>query len=327
MMNSNMRGDEPRGSIRPLNGHFVRMKKSLVKLFVVGLISCMSQQAAAQQHPMYAQYLYNGMVINPGYPSMDEFSSATVVARNQWVGMEGAPKTATFSFYSPIKATNTSLGFMAMKDEITIYSQTGYYFNISQKVKLDDKLFLAMGLKGGMEQFKENNEHLGTDDPVFSANQTYWKTDIGFGFVLYNEKFFVGFSAPSFHNFDIGGSVNKVEFKRHMYLHGAYLAKMGKHLKFRPGVVLRQVGGAGVQADLNATLILKDVLWMGATWRTEKSASAMVQIQATKNFSFGYSYDFASATHLKGMQSGSHELMLNYRFSLLKGKKVTPRFL
>ncbi|MGN6511797.1 MAG: type IX secretion system membrane protein PorP/SprF, partial [Chitinophaga sp.] len=60
---------------------------------------------------------------------------------------------------------------------------------------------------------------------------------------------------------------------------------------------------------------------------TEKSASAMVQIQATKNFSFGYSYDFASATHLKGMQSGSHELMLNYRFSLLKGKKVTPRFL
>ena len=55
MMNSNMRGDEPRGSIRPLNGHFVRMKKSLVKLFVVGLISCMSQEAAAQQHPMYAK--------------------------------------------------------------------------------------------------------------------------------------------------------------------------------------------------------------------------------------------------------------------------------
>lgn len=294
---------------------------SLAALFAAG-------EAAAQQQPLYAQYQYNGMVINPGYPSMDEFGSATVVMRNQWVGMEGAPKTATFSFYSPIKSTGTSVGFMALKDEITVYSQTGYHLNISQKVKLDDKLYLAMGLKGGMEQYRENNEHLGSpDDPVFSNNQSYWKTDVGFGFVLFSDKWFVGFSAPSFHNFDIGGSVNKVEFKRHMYLHGAYLTTINSFLKFKPGVVLRQVGGAGVQADINAMFILKDVLWAGATWRTEKSASATVQVQVSKNFQFGYSYDFASATHLKSMQGGSHELMLNYRFSLQKDKKPTPRFL
>lgn len=294
---------------------------SLAALFAAG-------EAAAQQQPLYAQYQYNGMVINPGYPSMDEFGSATVVMRNQWVGMEGAPKTATFSFYSPIKSTGTSVGFMALKDEITIYSQTGYHLNVSQKVKLDDKLYLAMGLKGGMEQYRENNEHLGTpDDPVFSNNQSYWKTDVGFGFVLFSDKWFVGFSAPSFHNFDLGGSVNKVEFKRHMYLHGAYLTTINSFLKFKPGVVLRQVGGAGVQADINAMFILKDVLWAGATWRTEKSACATMQVQVSKNFQFGYSYDFASSTHLKSMQGGSHELMLNYRFSLQKDKKPTPRFL
>ncbi|WP_333864151.1 PorP/SprF family type IX secretion system membrane protein [Chitinophaga sp.] len=294
---------------------------SLAALFAAG-------EAAAQQQPLYAQYQYNGMVINPGYPSMDEFGSATVVMRNQWVGMEGAPKTASFSFYSPIKSTGTSVGFMALKDEITIYSQTGYHLNVSQKVKLDDKLYLAMGLKGGMEQYRENNEHLGTpDDPVFSNNQSYWKTDVGFGFVLFSDKWFVGFSAPSFHNFDLGGSVNKVEFKRHMYLHGAYLTTINSFLKFKPGVVLRQVGGAGVQADINAMFILKDVLWAGATWRTEKSACATMQVQVSKNFQFGYSYDFASSTHLKSMQGGSHELMLNYRFSLQKDKKPTPRFL
>ncbi|WP_109697106.1 PorP/SprF family type IX secretion system membrane protein [Chitinophaga deserti] len=298
-----------------------KMILSLAVLFTAG-------EAAAQQQPLYGQYQYNGMVINPGYPSMDEFGSATVVMRNQWVGMEGAPKTATFSFYSPIKSTGTSIGFMALKDEITIYSQTGYHLNVSQKVKLDDKLYLAMGLKGGMEQYKENNEHLGSpDDPVFSNNQSYWKTDVGFGLVLFSDKWFVGFSAPSFHNFDLGGSVNKVEFKRHMYLHGAYLTTINSFLKFKPGVVLRQVGGAGIQADINAMFILKDVLWAGGTWRTEKSASATIQVQASKNFQFGYSYDFASSTHLKSMQGGSHELMLNYRFSLQKDKRPTPRFL
>ncbi len=162
----------------------------LAALFAAG-------EAAAQQQPLYAQYQYNGMVINPGYPSMDEFGSATVVMRNQWVGMEGAPKTATFSFYSPIKSTGTSVGFMALKDEITIYSQTGYHLNISQKVKLDDKLYLAMGLKGGMEQYRENNDHLGSpDDPVFSNNQSYWKTDVGFGFVLFQTNGLLAFLPP-----------------------------------------------------------------------------------------------------------------------------------
>lgn len=301
------------------------MKTRFWKFLAAGIISCSAQQAMAQQHPVYAQYLFNGMVVNPAYPSMDEFSSATVVARNQWLGMEGAPKTGTFSFYSPLKATNTSIGFLAMQDKITIYSQTGVHLNISQKVKLNKKLTLAMGLKGGMEQFRENNTHLATDDPVFAQDQRYWKTDIGFGFMLYSEKFFVGLSAPSFHNFDIGNSVNKVAFKRHMYLHGGMILDVNKDIKFRPGLLFRQVGGAGVQMDVNASFLFKDVVWVGATWRTEKTAAAMVQLQIGKSLQLGYAYDFASASYLKGMQNGSHELMLNYRFSLVKGKALTPR--
>lgn len=301
------------------------MKTRFWKLIIAAGLSCSAQQTAAQQHPVYAQYLFNGMVINPAYPSMDEFSSATVVARNQWVGMEGAPKTATFSFYSPLKATNTSVGFMALQDKITIYSQTGFHLNVTQKVKLNDKLHLALGLKGGMEQFRENNSHLATDDPVFAQDQQYWKTEIGFGFMVFSEKFFIGLSAPSFHNFDLGTSVNKVEFKRHLYLQGGMIMDVNKDVKFRPGVLFRQVAGAGLQMDLNAAFLFKNLLWAGVTWRTEKTAAAMMQIELLKSFQLGYSYDFASTTYLKGAQSGSHELMLNYRFSFVKGKTLTPR--
>lgn len=304
------------------------MKKSLRKLFVVGMlcICTCAQKAVAQQQPVFAQYLFNGMVVNPAYPSMDEFSSATVVARNQWVGMEGAPKTAAFSFYTPINASNTSIGFMAMKDQITIYSQTGFRFNISQKVKMNEKLFLALGLNGGMEQFSDDNTHLGTDDPVFATNQKYWKSDVGFGMTLFSEKFFVGIGAPVFKSFNLGSPANKVEFKRHLYLQAGIIKDVSKDIKFRPGLLLRQVTGAGLQLDLSAAFLIRDVIWAGATWRTEKTASAMVQVQVLKNFMLGYSYDFASATHLKGMQSGSHDLMLNYRFSFKKGKALTPRY-
>ncbi|WP_157760805.1 PorP/SprF family type IX secretion system membrane protein [Chitinophaga caeni] len=290
------------------------------------VIMAFNMSLMAQQHPLYAQYMSNGMVINPAYPSLDTAASVTLVGRNQWVGMEGAPKTGTFSFYTPVKATNTSLGLMVFQDKITIYSQTGFHFNISQKVKLSDHLNLALGIQGGMQQFKEDNSQLAAgDDYVFADDKRYWKTDIGFGFMLYNEHFFVGFSAPSFQNFDLGTSENKVEFKRHLYLQTAYIFTLNKDVKLKPGLLMRQAPGAGVNFDISASCLLKDVIWLGLNWRTEKTTAAFAQVQINKNLLFGYSYDFDNNNYLKSYQSGTHELSVNYRFSWKKDKPVTQR--
>lgn len=297
------------------------------KLFTIILLGCCASSLKAQQHPVYAQYLFNGMIINPAYSSMDEAASATVTMRNQWVGMEGAPRTATFAFYTPVKATNTSLGLLALNDQITVYSQTGVQLNVSQKIKLDNKHYFALGIRGGMAQFRENNALLyAQDDPVFAQNQQYWKTDVGFGISVHSEKFFLALSAPSFHSFDLGSSVNKVEFRRHVYFQGAMITSLNKDVRFRPSILLRHTDGAGAQVDLSAAFLIRNIVWAGATWRTEKTAAAMMQIQVTKNLQIGYAYDFASVSYLKGMQSGSHEMMLNYRFSTVKGKPVEMKF-
>ncbi|RAJ05004.1 type IX secretion system PorP/SprF family membrane protein [Chitinophaga skermanii] len=304
------------------------MKKRVLKCWLMGLMCWgFAQSASAQQHPLYAQYNSNGMVVNPSYPSMDTSASITAVARNQWVGMEGAPKTMTMSFYTPIKSTRTSIGFMAFQDKITVYSQTGFHVNISQKVKVGENVYLALGLQGGAQQFKENNTQLNAgDDYVFANDKRYWKTDVGFGFMLYGENFMVGFSAPSFHNFDLGTTENKVEFKRHLYFQGAYIFTLNSDIKLKPGVLMRQAPGAGVNFDVNASLLMKNIVWVGLTWRTEKTTSAFLQVQATKNILFGYSYDFAGNQYLKTYQQGSHEVMLNYRFSWSKDKPVTMRY-
>ncbi|WP_295122116.1 type IX secretion system membrane protein PorP/SprF [uncultured Chitinophaga sp.] len=303
------------------------MKTKLNKILILcSACWCFSAQVNAQQNAQTSQYHFNTMIINPAYPATDSASSATLQARNQWMGVEGAPQTATFAFYTPLKASNTSLGFTAIQDKITVYTQTGLNANVAQKIKLDENLYLSMGLKVGMEQTKEDNTSLGTDDPVFSQNQSYWKTDVGFGFMIFNEKFQIGLSSPSFQKFDMGTSVNKLEFKRAIYVHGAYLHDINDDFKVKPGLLIRQVKGAGVQADLNASLLIKNMIWVGGTWRTEKTMGVFTQVQVSRNFQFAYAYDFASAKYLKGGQSGTHEMMLNYRFSWKKGQEFGQRY-
>jgi type IX secretion system PorP/SprF family membrane protein len=270
--------------------------------------------------------MFNGMIINPAYPSMDESSSLTAVGRNQWVGVEGAPKTATASFYTPIKATNTSFGVSLMNEKITVNSQTAVNFNVSQRVKLNEKIYLALGLKGGMSHFREDNSSLTTTDPVFAQNQSYWKTDVGFGFMLFTDRFFIGLSSPTFKSFDLGNSVNKVVVESHYYLQTGYLININDDVKLKPNVLLRQVKGAGFQYDLNANILLKNLIWLGASWRSEKTMTGLVQVQATKNLQIGYSYDTPMQSNLKGAQTVSHEVMINYRFSWSKWKVVAPRY-
>lgn len=303
------------------------MKQFFLRAFYLIIVHlCVYLQAHAQQDPVYSQYMFNGMIINPAYPSMDESSSLTVVGRNQWMGIDGAPKTATFSFYSPIKATSTSLGFSALSEKIGVQSRTGGNFHVSQRVKLNEKLYLAMGIKAGMVQYRENNSLLSTTDPVFAQDQRYWKTDIGFGFMLFTERFFAGFSAPTFRSFDIGKSVNKVATRTHYYFQAGYLFDLDDKVKFKPNVLVRKVQGTAWAYDLNVNVLLKNLVWLGASWRSEKTVTGLVQVQVSKHFQIGYAYDAPMASNLKMAQSASHELMLNYRFAWSKWRVVSPRY-
>ena len=68
--------------------------------------------AFSQQKAMFTQYMFNGLAVNPAYSAMDEALNVTAVARQQWTGFKGAPNTQTFTVHTPIKESNSSVGFM-----------------------------------------------------------------------------------------------------------------------------------------------------------------------------------------------------------------------
>lgn len=298
------------------------MKKIIFSLLVI-IVFCLP--AKAQQDPIYSQYMFNGLAINPAYASLDESANLTAVGRNQWVGVDGAPKTATLSFYTPLNERGTSVGFSAMRESITVNTRTDFNLLASQKISLNEEWHLAMGLQAGMSQYNENNNSLTTTDPAFATNYKYFKTNVGFGFALFRDNFYLGLGAPNFKSFDLGNSVNKVVTKPHYYLEAAYAYQVNDDLWFRPVVLLRQVQGSGMQYDVNASFLLKELVWLGASWRSEKTVTGMVQVRLTGSLEMGYSYDTPTNSNLKGAQSVSHELMLSYRFGWNSDHEVIPR--
>ena len=71
----------------------------------------------AQQDPQYTQYMYNPINVNPAYAGSRGVISIFGLYRAQWIGLEGAPQTATVSVNAPV-GRNVGLGFSVINDRI-----------------------------------------------------------------------------------------------------------------------------------------------------------------------------------------------------------------
>src|SRR5688572_33232851 len=88
------------------------MKRQLI--LAVGFVF-VSGALLAQQRPHYTQYILNQYVLNPALSGIENYWDLKMSARDQWVGLEGAPKTAYLTIHGALgkqdyKTTATSFG-------------------------------------------------------------------------------------------------------------------------------------------------------------------------------------------------------------------------
>ncbi|MCA6475313.1 MAG: PorP/SprF family type IX secretion system membrane protein, partial [Chitinophagaceae bacterium] len=96
------------------------------KILAVTTIFLLSETIHAQQKPMYSQYMFNMLNINPAYAGSRGAMSAVALYRNQWLGFPGAPRTTTFSFDMPLQNRKVGLGVQFYDDRIGIERTTGF---------------------------------------------------------------------------------------------------------------------------------------------------------------------------------------------------------
>ena len=104
-----------------------------MKKLIVLLVS--SFTALAQQEPLYTQYQFNMLSINPAYAGSRDALTATALYRAQWVGIEGAPRTATVTLHSPVINQHFGAGFSLVHDAIGPVNQTGVFLDLSGRVQ------------------------------------------------------------------------------------------------------------------------------------------------------------------------------------------------
>lgn len=311
------------------------MNKLIKTGLILSAILVLNQTARAQFEPQFTQYMFNEMFINPAYAGSREQISSTLVYRNQWVGLEGAPKTQTLSIHGPLMNKKLGLGLTVMNESIGVTKQLAFYGNYAFRIKTGTKGAFAMGLQGGFIRHQENLDEVITNEE--NDNEFLFNTprvvlpNAGFGLYYNTDRFYAGLSIPRmFKNFVSGDGTadvtNKFEFKNwHYYVTTAYVFDAGANVKLKPSLMVKMVQGAPLNADVTLQALFMDVFWLGFSYRYEDSFSALGIFQITPSLRLGYSYDY-TLTELSNYSNGTHEINLGYDFSFSKKKVVTPRY-
>ena len=303
----------------------------------LALLTLFALEVQAQQDPHYTQYMYNMSVVNPAYAGSKENLSGAILYRQQWVGLEGAPKTATFSFHSPV-GRNVGLGLSAISDEIGPVVENNIYADFSYTLRLGNGHNLAFGLKSGVTfqkvgLFSEigNGFVPQPGDDAFSENTNNTYFNIGSGIFYYTEKYYVAFSVPNMINsthLDLTENDESYNFgseTEHYFLTGGYVFDLSANTKFKPSFMLKSAFDAPSSLDVSTNFLFYEKFEVGATYRLDDSIGAMLNFAVTPSIRIGYAYDHVMSD-LNTTTPASHEFMLLFDLNFPKKVSVSPRF-
>lgn len=313
------------------------MLKRLLYIFVILLWAGV---AKAQQLPIFSQYLYNKFLINPAVAGSDGYTSYSLTAREQWVGLYGAPQTFAFSGQTRImkkkyivRQTSTKkqyvrpksdgrigLGAYVFSDRSGLMQRTGFQLSYAYHMWIDRNTQLSMGLAFTGYQFKLDEKQIDFHDP----NEPWMNSDMrkgvfipdaAAGVYILNAKYNAGFSVDQLFGAALklgDAAFKKFQMARQVNIFGAYTIEASRYGEIQPSFIFRMSTQLKPQADAGLTYIYKQSFWAGLTYRTSGAAIAMIGAKY-QNLWFGYSVDF-TLQEIQRVTYGTHEFTVAMKF-------------
>ena len=316
--------------------------RPLILLFAAGFISSIS---AAQQVPMYSQYIMNGFLVNPSLAGRDGLTTLNLTVREQWVGLPDAPSTYAVSFQTrilkdsyisrsttvqsrpvrPTKGGRVGVGGYIFNDRNGIMRRTGAQATYAYHIPLGETNGitnnLAFGLAMTFYQFAINTEGL-----IFDQNDSYLNNydrsvfipDFNFGVSYSTSGYYAGFAMTNL----LRGRIvfaNTSEDERspelgHYYLTGGIKIPLAARWVLEPSAFIRasDLFLTSLQFDLTSRIYYNENYWAGLSWRSDDAIIPMFGIKYDR-FYFAYAFDFA-LTDIRKHSFGSHEITLAVKF-------------
>ena len=305
-----------------------------MKNYITSFLVVCSCVLYGQQLPVFSQYMLNPYIINSASAGIQNENKFFLHYRNQWMGFSNSPKTFAFTYEMPIYDNKMGIGLQFQNDQSHILVNNSGKLSYRYTLDLNAEHKLGFGLYGGFLQRKINYSTIETadmEDPtLLNRNVSGSVFDAGFGAWYTWKTVEAGLSIDQilnnridFEN-DISEKASSFQNIRHFTINAAYEYKFNDDIwAIKPGLAIRSFQGANINMELTAIAKWKKLLWAGTGYRQGFGLIFLAGVEVAEQITFGYSYDY-SLNEINQYSSGSHEILLSYRFGKRGGSGQDP---
>jgi len=297
------------------------MKQKYLCLFVI-LTLISGLKAIAQADISMATHWYNRANYNPASIARTEYLYLFSNIRQQWVGVDGAPKVFNVQASEYISEMHSAFGISLIGEKVGVTQAYNPMVTYAYRISDDQDWSFAMGLSAGVfTRFVDGSLYQAatTNDPSISyAMQQITRPDANIGFEFQSEHFIYALSST--HILSINKSDNTFLNANHRY--GAVIYKntdpeifnyhLGLQLVNRNNLTVVE-GNVSLRFKHQTGLIRgpQEIFDIGMTYRSSSQMTFLFGLNLSPNVRVGYAYDKSFITGYEF--NGTHEMMIEFR--------------
>ena len=323
------------------------MRKGILMMFFTSFLINISY---AQQRPHYSQYVENMSVLNPAVTGLYNGIDLRLGVRNQWQGLDNAPKTGYITFSTPFSLAGDMANYRGSdlgvkspksKDDVADYSsgmshhaigltflsdKTGPLNRVTGNVTyayhlaVGDLSNLAVGVGFGVSKLGLDAKSLVFDeagDAVVGNAEgiNRYTPDLNLGLYFYTATFYFGASMQQVlpNELAFNGEFNTGKEVGHYFITTGYKFWLNNDFNVTPSVMIKIVKPLPKAFDVNMKVGYRDTFWLGGGYRKNDAFFGSFGVNVAEMVGISYGYDH-TVSELNTISSGSHELTLRVLF-------------
>ena len=281
----------------------------------------LSPGAAIAQDPLtFSQFFLNPYQFNPSYAAQQGRAEANIMLRQQWVGIENAPKAATFNIQAPF-GRNVSLAFGTNVSQTILVKSASVMGTFAYRVRLGYYHHLNFGLTLGASMNRFNLAAIADSGPDATLSNLVSRNSDAlsqFGINYQYKNLNIGFALPQLLD---TRAVSVKEFQDIKFKpFGAKFASVSysmyvtRDIQLAPMVIYRALDNVQYQIEGLVTATFRNAVWIGASYRDGYGVTGFIGFKMKNILRAGYAYERPMGNSLSSATSATHEFYAGMRF-------------